>query len=174
MQAPQIALAQLAVLPGALKGHPDPHATALLSAARLKDWPGPLSDRGGNAKALHALATARATEAMQRRAVAVAVLWRLLGVMAQHKGCLVGGARSGKEAGASAAVVKVLHDAYGGARPVSSIRPGFAMAPAGCNEAVQAAEAALLNGDANAALQIALDAKVCYAALCSAACGGCA
>ena len=157
----RIAVCTTATAASTIAGNRIATASPMLQAGRLKDWPGPLSERSGNPKALAACAETRAAEAQTAQLVSVAVLWRLLGVMVMHKGCLVGAGQSGKVGGASAAVLDVLTAAYSGGQSNSVLLPDFAMTGADANAALQHIEAALLQGQSESALQAALQAKVC-------------
>ena len=159
--SPRVAICQIASLNAAIA--PNAPEASPLNAGRLRDWPGPLSERGANVKALAAYVESRATEAQNGGRISLAVLWRLLGVMAKHKGCLVGGAMSGKGVGATAAVLDVLTSAYGSAQGVSTLRPDFGMTGDDARATaatVHAVEAELLKGEKENALQIAVDAQV--------------
>jgi Sec23-binding domain of Sec16 len=162
---PRVALCSIAFLPSVIARSTLPVAASLFSASRLKEWTGPLSERSGNPKALAAFAEARAAEAQTRGQTSLAVLWRLLGVMAKHKGCLVGGTLSGKGAGAAAAVLEVLNSAFGGACAASALNPDFAVAGPSGAAALQDVEAALLRGRTEEALQVALQAQLWPAAV---------
>jgi hypothetical protein len=130
------------------------------------DWPGPMSERAPALKALAACVTASAKAAAAVGNESLATLWRTLGVMAQYKGCLVGGEVDRRDPGASAAVLKVLREAFGpsegGCLLTSRLCSGFSFMPPAVDAAATArqAELALLGGDKEAALQIAMQGKV--------------
>ena len=173
---PRIALCTLTSAHGvaARSATPAAPAKAPAQASVLKaitEWPGPFSERAPNASKLAASIAARAATADAASKRALAVLWRLLGVMTKHKGCLVGHDPSDGNGGggASAAVLRVLTEAFGdgvdkSASGSARLKPGSAMTPPAVEAAAaaKAAEAALLAGDKEGALRIAMQARVCF------------
>jgi hypothetical protein len=86
--------------------------------------------------------------------------------MAQYKGCVVGGEGEGKGPSASAAILKVLREAFGPAEgsctSTARLCSGCSLMPPAVDAAATArqAELALLAGDKESALQITMQGKV--------------
>jgi hypothetical protein len=137
-----------------------------LVCKHITDWPGPMNERAPASKQLAGCISASAKAAAAVGNHSLATLWCVLGVMAQYKGCVVGGEGEGKGPSASAAILKVLREAFGPAEgsctSTARLCSGCSLMPPAVDAAATArqAELALLAGDKESALQITMQGKV--------------
>lgn len=88
--------------------HSSKNRPASAAVAELQDWPGPMTQTAPAAKVVAAAAERRAAAAAGRGQDALALLWRLLLVMAKHKGAVQGSKHGAPEAAILALVKQAL------------------------------------------------------------------
>lgn len=133
------------------------------AVAELQDWPGPVSLNSPAPKALAAAVEKRATEAASRGQDALALLWRLLLVMAKHKGAVQDGmCKHGAPEGAILALVKRALEGSDAMQACNTeaqrLREWAALVPDAA--AIAKVEALLMDGQRAAALTAATEAQV--------------
>eukprot|EP00892_Ulva_mutabilis_P007047 jgi/Ulvmu1/4714/UM002_0445.1 len=133
------------------------------AVAELKDWPGPMAQSGPPVKALAAAVEDRAVMAAQRGQDALALLWRVLLVMARHKGAVLDSmSKTGAPQGAILALVKQTLSGEGDLHTScaeEAARLEAWTAHAHDPDVVSKVEALLMEGHRSAALAAATEAQ---------------